>query len=84
MEEVQQLRVLESQRLDALLEAVWPQAAQGHLPAVDRAVRILERRARLLGLDAPQQSEVLTIDRIDAEIERLRFSSVCDRAVPRG
>ncbi len=72
MEEVQQLRVLESQRLDALLEAVWPQAAQGVLPAVDRAVRILERRARLLGLDAPQQNEVLTIDRIDNEIERLR------------
>jgi hypothetical protein len=31
----------------------------------------LTRRARLLGLDAPTQHQVLTIDAIDEEIRRL-------------
>ena len=46
--------------------------------AVDRLVRIddarrrnAERRAKLLGLDKPQQIEVLTIDDIDAQIAQL-------------
>jgi hypothetical protein len=47
------LRTMEEARLDALLLAVMPQARQGNLGAVDRVVRIMERRARLLGLDAP-------------------------------
>jgi hypothetical protein len=65
----QELRALEVQRLDALLLAVWPMAmgrrAQRDQPAVlpdptmiDRALKILERRARLLGLDMPVQHEL--------------------------
>lgn len=46
-----ELRVLEGRRLDMLQAAVWPSALEGHLPAVDRVVRISERRARLFGLD---------------------------------
>lgn len=42
---------LEVERLDTLLSAVWPLATAGELPAIDRALRIAERRARLLGLD---------------------------------
>jgi hypothetical protein len=41
------------------------------LAAVDRLVKIQDRRAKLLGLDAPQRVEVLTIDAIDAELARL-------------
>lgn len=51
--EVAELRALESARLDELHQAVWPQAVAGDLPALDRVIRIMERRARLLGLDAP-------------------------------
>lgn len=47
------VKELEVQRLDRLLLAVWKKAAEGDLGAVDRALRIMERRARLLGLDAP-------------------------------
>lgn len=46
-----ELQRLEVERLDALQAAVWPAAVAGDLPAVDRALRIAERRARLLSLD---------------------------------
>ena len=39
-------------RLDAMMVGLWTQARTGHLGAVDRVLRIMERRARLLGLDA--------------------------------
>lgn len=45
-------RAVEVARLDRLLVAVWPMAIKGNLGAVDRALRIAERRAKLLGLDA--------------------------------
>jgi hypothetical protein len=41
------------------------------LQSVDRLVRILERRAKYLGLDAPQKHEVLTLDAIDRAIQEL-------------
>lgn len=43
------------------------------LQALDRLLKISERRARLLGLDAPARSrvEVITEDAVDAEIKRL-------------
>lgn len=52
-EDVVELRALELSRLDGLMVALWPKARQGDLGAVDRVLRIMERRARLLGLDAP-------------------------------
>lgn len=41
------------------------------LAAIDRLLKIQDRRAKLLGLDAPQKLEVLTIDAIDAAIADL-------------
>jgi hypothetical protein len=41
------------------------------LSAIDRLLRIQDRRAKLLGLDAPSKHEVVTIDAIDAEIAKL-------------
>jgi len=56
----EELRQLESERLDALLLALWSQARQGNLGAVDRVLRVMERRARLLGLDAPIKTDITT------------------------
>lgn len=42
---------LELERLDAMLLGLWQQARKGNLGAVDRALRIQDRRARYLGLD---------------------------------
>ena len=50
------LRLIEEERLDALLLQWWG-AAQGDLHAFDRVLRLLERRAKLLGLDAAQKLE---------------------------
>ncbi len=41
------------------------------LAAIDRLLKIQERKSRLLGLDAPARHEVVTLDAIDAEISRL-------------
>lgn len=41
------------------------------LQAIDRLLRIQERRAKLRGLDAPARTETITLDAIDAEIARL-------------
>jgi hypothetical protein len=41
------------------------------LAAIDRMTRVLEREAKLLGLDAPKQVEFITLDLIQAEIRKL-------------
>lgn len=52
------VRKLEVERLDKYLLALAPQIANGNQGAIDRALRIQERRARLLGLDAPAKVEI--------------------------
>lgn len=42
---------LEEARLDALQEGIWGRAMAGEPRAVEVALKVLERRARLLGLD---------------------------------
>lgn len=51
------LITLELERLDGMFLAIYPQARKGILGAVDRCLRIQERRSRLLGLDAPVKIE---------------------------
>ena len=46
-----ELRELELARLDAMLLPLWRPVQAGDEKAIDRALRIMERRARLLGLD---------------------------------
>ncbi|GGK98944.1 hypothetical protein Ppa06_67140 [Planomonospora parontospora subsp. parontospora] len=41
------------------------------LAAIDRVLKIMDRRARLLGLDIPARHEVLSLDRIESEIGAL-------------
>lgn len=68
-----QLRQLELERLDRMLTALDDGIGNGDPKAVTAAIRISERRAKLLGLDKPIQVEatVVTVDLIDREIERL-------------
>lgn len=58
------VRILEVARLDQLLLGLWGAAVKGDTAAVDRALRIMERRASLLGLDAPKVMKVDTEQRI--------------------
>lgn len=48
-----QMRTLELDRLDDMLVRIQSQVIKGDLKAIDRAIRISEQRAKLLGLYAP-------------------------------
>ena len=50
-EDANHLRAMEARRTEALLVGLWPNRQQPRY--ADTILRILERRARLLGLDAP-------------------------------
>jgi len=56
-EPADEVRTLEIERLDRMLLAIWPQVVNGNQGAIDRALRIMERRAKLQGLDAPAKTE---------------------------
>lgn len=71
--EVSVYRQQENERLDALLEAAWPRATQPSpvfnkegevvgeeldMRAVDTVLRLMDRRAKLNGLDMPSKAEV--------------------------
>lgn len=68
---VEELREVELMRLDRLLASVWTAAIGGDNRAVETAIKVIDRRCKLLGLDAPVRAEVMTVDAIDAEIHRL-------------
>lgn len=73
------------QRLDQLERVIAREVAAGNLEAVDRALKILDRRARLLGLDAPTRHQVQVEDPISAEIRLLaeKLGVLDDPAVAR-
>lgn len=52
-EPAKEIRDMEVARLDDMLLSIWGEVRKGHLGAHDRALKIMERRAKLLGLDAP-------------------------------
>jgi hypothetical protein len=54
-----ELTQIELQRLEALHACLWKRAVDdGDLDAIDRLVRIANRRAKLLGLDKPTQQHI--------------------------
>jgi len=58
-EKANEVRKLELERLDVMLAGVWKKAQAGNVYAVDRVLRIQERRSKYLGLDAQEESQVL-------------------------
>lgn len=65
------LRQQELARLDRLQASLWPQAVAGDNKVAETILRIIDRRCKLLGLDAPTKHEVVTLDAVEAEIARL-------------
>jgi hypothetical protein len=62
-----ELRDLELARLDELLQGLWLDARKGNVQKIDRVLKIMQRRADLLGLDAPRRVADVTDHRRDAE-----------------
>jgi len=52
-EAAENMRDLESGRIDALWAALWPRGIGGDEKAIGMLIRLSERRCRLLGLDGP-------------------------------
>lgn len=75
------LRKIEVARLDEALRAIWPKVKKGDLLAIDRYLKISDRRAKLLGIDARaelQLSGEIRVDNIE-EIRAKRWEQVKDQ-----
>ncbi len=74
-ESVEEARQLELMRLDEMQFAVWDRAINGDLPALSCVLKIMDRRAKLLGLDKPEKMEVNRWDydasNIDEEVQKI-------------
>ena len=74
-DDVVETRKVEMDRLDIAQAAIWGNVVQGEVPSVIALIRIMERRAKLLGLDMPTRTQievnVYEQDAIDAEVKRL-------------
>lgn len=57
-EPADEVRQLELQRLDMLLNKLMPGINEGVPSSVSVAIRLMERRSKLLGLDAPERTEI--------------------------
>lgn len=70
-----ELRELEVQRLDRLQRGLWSEAVSGNPKAIDAVLRIIDRRAKLLGLDAPvkvQTDGVVRYEIAGVDLEQMR------------
>ena len=72
-------RQLTMDRLDAMLLGVWRSATQGDVQAISAVLRIEERRANMLGLDAPKRTEVTGQDGGPIEVDQRVTYSVEER-----
>lgn len=57
LESVDELRRVESARLEELLQAVWVRGLLGDIDCINACLRIMASRARLLGLERPVKFE---------------------------
>ncbi len=66
----EELRQLELERLDRMHQAVWASAEQGNHEAIDTVLKLMNRRAKLRGLDAPTASTaaVFSVPLTDGEL----------------
>ena len=55
-QDVEKVVSMELARLDALQTVAWRRAKEGDLRAIDRILKIMERRAQYLGLDTQQDA----------------------------
>jgi len=53
-----EMRELHRQRLEVALTAIWPNVVKGDFEAIKIMLKILERDAKLYGIDAPVKTEV--------------------------
>jgi predicted transcriptional regulator len=77
-ESADQIKQLHLERLDFMYSCLMPGMLAGNSRSIDMATKVLERMARLEGLDAPEKKQVdITVEYTDAELvqqaKRLRL-----------
>lgn len=74
------LRQLELERLDKLMLIPWKRATiAGELVAIDRVLKIMERRAKLTGIDAPTEFTLADIQSIARKVIHVVSAEVEDK-----
>ena len=68
-ESAEDVLTLELERLDRMFLTMFDRAIKGDEKAVDRCLRIMQRRSDLLGLDAPKRQEISGPDGEAAVVE---------------
>lgn len=85
-EAAEEVRTLELERLDRIMFAVWQKAIAGDSAAIDRVLRIMDRRAQYLGLDSPKETSVEvksdSRERIFARLQALTATAAGTGFVP--
>lgn len=93
-QKAEHLRDLELQRCDKMTLALWPKLRAGDEKAARALVAVMDRRAKLLGLDVPQKHELTGADGgpLISRIERIitdaastpqdRLEATLDGALP--
>lgn len=69
--EAAQLRVIEGRKLDHYELKLQADINKGDVPAINTAIRISERRCRMMGLDMPQQHEITVSKEEEALADQL-------------
>ena len=80
-EPADQLRQLDLGRIDAMLLAIWAKARAGDYEAIDMVLKLLTRRAKLLGLDAPVRQELTGPDGGPIELAAVTLSQRLQRII---
>lgn len=57
-ETAREVKAMEIARIDEIMMAVYPLATKGDLYAVDRVIKLMDRRSTYLGLDAPAKKAI--------------------------
>jgi hypothetical protein len=69
VEQCDYMRKVDGERIDRLQRALWPKALGGDVKAIMAITRLMERRAKLFGLDAPVKVDATVTEVTQADIE---------------
>jgi len=59
---IEAYRELQNERIEAAVKALWSKIEAGDVPSVLALVRLMERQAKLYGLDAPPKPVTLSVE----------------------
>lgn len=81
-ESVDQMRTIEGAKLDKLDKILWPLAEQGDLAAIDRIVKVMQRRANLYGIDLAGRVDIVAGGEVDLDGAVARIIAVAQGQQP--